>query len=404
MTHRERALRALNFQATNRPAIDLGATRATGLSAWTHAALRRRLGLPPNRTRVTDLHQMLAEVEPDLLDRVGADFLHVPPGGTRPATHSFTFPGGHAMDIPAGYRLHTQPDGGVMASDDAGRLQWSMPKGSYYFDAIGQPPSLLDVELPDLGKVKPETYLSARTLNARILDGEQKNFARIRGTTDRAITAAPPFLLPSGYGDGRVWSLLMLDQPEACKRIILEQAEAMAARARQWLDANAGNVDVVCVQMYDLGYQDREAVCPEVFGEIMAPGWKIVNDAVHSYSGVKTWLHCCGSIARLIPHFIAAGVDCLNPVQWSAANMDLRRLKEEFGRQIVFWGGAVNTQRTFPFGTPESVAQEARDVVAVMAPGGGFVAAPIHNIQPDVPVDNIVALYDTLETIHTGEG
>jgi uroporphyrinogen-III decarboxylase len=104
-------------------------------------------------------------------------------------------------------------------------------------------------------------------------------------------------------------------------------------------------------------------------------------------------MHCCGSIPGIVPHIIHAGVDCLNPVQWTAAGMDLKLLKEKYGDRLVFWGGAISTQRTFPFGTPEDVEREAREVLDIMAPGGGYVVNPIHNILPEVPVENIVTLY-----------
>ena len=110
---------------------------------------------------------------------------------------------------------------------------------------------------------------------------------------------------------------------------------------------------------------------------------------------MKVWIHCCGSVPNLIPFFIEAGVDCLNPVQWTAAGMDLRTLKVKYGRQLTFWGGAISTQRTFPFGTAADVEREVREVLSIMAPGGGYVVNPIHNILAEVPIENILALYRT---------
>jgi uroporphyrinogen-III decarboxylase len=112
--------------------------------------------------------------------------------------------------------------------------------------------------------------------------------------------------------------------------------------------------------------------------------------------GWKTFIHSCGSVYRLIPDFIAAGFDVLNPVQCSASEMDPVRLKREFGRDLVFWGGGVDTQRTLPFGTPEEVYREVRERVAIFNEGGGFVFNTIHNIQGPTPVENLLAMFRAL--------
>jgi uroporphyrinogen-III decarboxylase len=249
-------------------------------------------------------------------------------------------------------------------------------------------------DLPDLRSLDPASYVSP-PLDSAYLEQERARFAALYAATDRALVTRADFSLPVGYMAPFAWGIYMLEEPEPCRRIILAQAEAEAGRARQWLEAVGEYVSVAAVGGVDWGMQDREAVLPDLFREIVAPGWKIVNDVVHAVSTVKTWYHCCGSVSRIIPAMVDAGLDCLNPVQWSAANMDPRWLKESFGDRVVFWGGAINTQHTFPHGTPEEVAREARQILDIFAPGGGYVVNPIHNTQADVPVENIIALYDT---------
>jgi uroporphyrinogen-III decarboxylase len=136
---------------------------------------------------------------------------------------------------------------------------------------------------------------------------------------------------------------------------------------------------------------------PALFRDFYVAPWQRFVAPIRRYPAIKTWIHCCGSVPNLIPDFIEAGVDCLNPVQWTAAGMDLRWLKQTYGDRLTFWGGAISTQRTFPWGTPEDVAREAREVLDILAPGGGFVVNPIHNILAEVPVDNIIALYRTAQ-------
>ena len=125
-------------------------------------------------------------------------------------------------------------------------------------------------------------------------------------------------------------------------------------------------IEVIAICLADFGQQDREVFAPELFGEFYTPAWKLVSDVVHRYPDVKVWIHCCGSVPGIIPHFIDAGVDCLNPVQWTAAGMDLKDLKAQYGNDLVFWGGAVSTQKTLPFGTAEEVVIKLQDKELVL--------------------------------------
>ena len=113
-------------------------------------------------------------------------------------------------------------------------------------------------------------------------------------------------------------------------------------------------------------------------------------------SKIYLFYHTCGAVKELIPYLIDEGVDILNPVQTSAKNMDPRKLKEEFGKQITFWGGGCDTQHVLPFATPDEVAQHVREQIDIFAPGGGYVFNQIHNIQPDVPPANVIAMFDAV--------
>ena len=131
-----------------------------------------------------------------------------------------------------------------------------------------------------------------------------------------------------------------------------------------------------------------------MFRQLYQPFYKRVNDWIHKNTEWKIFYHSCGAIYEMIPELIAAGVDILNPVQCSAAGMDAKRLKKEFGDKITFWGGGINTQATLPYGTPDEVRQEVHERLETLSPGGGFVFSSIHNIVANVPVENIMAMYD----------
>ena len=369
LTHRERARKILNFEEADRPAIDLGATRMTGTTAWTYVALKQALGIAGGVTRVPDLFQMLAEVEEPVMDALGCDFAIVPademPYGLSLNTwKDFTFWDGQTFQVPSEFEPQTSDDGSLLVGDGPG---WSeavarMPSGGRYFDAVNVANLTDTFEVPHLDEA--DWGLPA-PLDDEYLERERAKIERLFRSTDRALVVTPPFRLSSGYGGLYQWGMNMALDPDHCRAFMLAQGEASANVARQYLEVVAEYVDVVVLSGSDYGTQDREVFRPELFGEIMTPGWKLVCDAVHEFEDVKVFIHSCGSIPGLIPHIVEAGVDCLNPVQWGAAGMDREWMKKSFGDRITFWGGGINTQNTFPFGTAEEVRREARECLDI---------------------------------------
>jgi uroporphyrinogen-III decarboxylase len=146
----------------------------------------------------------------------------------------------------------------------------------------------------------------------------------------------------------------------------------------------------------DFGSQAGPFISPAYYREVYKPLHAKMNSWVHEHTEWKTFFHTCGSIVEFLPDFKEAGVDILNPVQISAVNMEPQGLKDKWGKDFVFWGGAVNAQRTLPFGTPEQVHAEARRNIGIFGKGGGFVFNNVHNIQALVPTQNIVALFEAV--------
>ena len=404
MTSRERVRKILNFEEADRPAIDLGATRMTGTVAWTYQALKDALGIEGGHTRVFDLFQMLAEVEEPVLDALDCDFAMVPAdqmnyGLARSGWKDFTFWSGQTFEVPEDFRPQVTEDGSLLVGDGP---KWTepvarMPEGGRYFDAINVANLTETFEVPHLDE---KDWNVPGPIDSDYLDRELAKVKTLYASTDRALVVTPPFDLPRGYGGLYQWGMKMSLDPDHCRECMLAQCEASANRARQYLSAVGEYIDVVVLSGADYGTQDREAFRPSLFGEMMTPAWKLVCDAVHEFPDVKVWIHSCGSIPGLIGFMADAGVDCLNPVQWGAAGMDRRWMKETYGKRLVFWGGGINTQDTFPFGSKEDVRREAQDCLDIYAPGGGYVVNPIHNIQADVPVENILALFETARNHH----
>ena len=412
MNHRERVRRILNHQEADRPAIDLGSTEVTGTSGWSYRALKRALGVPGDRVRVYNMIQMLVEVEAPVLDALDVDFAMLPPpslamglryGDWKP----YTFWDGQTFEVPADLYVEPREDGALLTSwsGPEGPLNACMPDGGRFFDMIPD----TDWNPLNVERIPESDWLFVESLTDETLRSQQDMARALYEETDRSVVAMPQIFVPNGtlaeiaqvyqapgLLNGFFWFAGQLtSEPEWCRSYLMRAAEAAANCLDQYLQAVSPYIDVLVVSLMDYGMQEGEWFRPELFGEFFVPAWRLCTDVVHRYPNVKTWIHCCGSVPNLVPYFIEAGIDCLNPVQWTAAGMDLPMLKEKYGKDLVFWGGATSTQRTFPFGTPDQVAEEARDVLDIMAPGGGFVVNPIHNILPEVPVENILALYRT---------
>lgn len=158
------------------------------------------------------------------------------------------------------------------------------------------------------------------------------------------------------------------------------------------------NINVLFVTGTDFGAQNGPFISPKTYRDLYLPFHKAINTWVHEHTTWKTFIHSCGSVWQLVPDFIAAGFDILNPVQTSAAGMDPQVLADQFGSQVTFWGGGVDTQHTLPFGTPEAIRDEVCERMNIFGSGGGFVFNPVHNVQADIPTANLIALYQAVNT------
>jgi len=129
------------------------------------------------------------------------------------------------------------------------------------------------------------------------------------------------------------------------------------------------------------------------------PYYRKINDWIHGNTGWKTFKHSCGAVESFMELFIESGFDIINPVQINAAGMDPVLLKKKYGNRIVFWGGGVDTQGAFAFGTPQQVREQVRRQCGILNENGGFVFNSVHNIQANVPFENVVAMLETLRDL-----
>jgi uroporphyrinogen decarboxylase len=394
MTSRERIVAAINHQSVDRVPIDFGGTRQSGISVWAYARLRERLGLNQFKpARVFDIYQMLAEIDQAIADRFGADCLAL----NRPAVafgipnrewKIFEFSDGLRAEVPGDFNPESDGAGGWVLRR-AGQEIAAMPAGGFYFDRLEKYPGAIH---PDLA-----TWRAPR-LDQATLDHYHLQSELLFNGTDKAIIAAlgPPYELFYGIGQGgfEQWMLTFASEPEYVADLYSELTNAWLENLHAFHAAVGDRVHIIQI-CDDFGTQNAPFLSVKMFRERLLPAYKRGLDWIHAHTPWKVLLHSDGALIPLLPSIIEMGVDLLNPVQTSAAGMDPRRLKHEFGSHLVFWGGSCDPQSTFTNGTPEEVAAETRRNLAVFSTGSGYVCASIHNIQANVPPDNVIALFDT---------
>jgi uroporphyrinogen decarboxylase len=393
MNSRERVLLALNHQEPDRVPIDVGATRQSGIAASTYHKLKERLGLS-TPTRVFDLYQMLAEIEEPVLDRLGADVV----GLQRPVValgvrnehwKPWRLFDGTPVEVPAGFNPFPEASGSLLLKHPDGRPMARMPKDGFYFDRLDKYPGAAHTDPDDL--VLP-------LLSTEECDHLHAQAEAYWQNSDRATMVAmgPPYELFFGLGTGdfQAWLITLAEEPDYVRALYERLVEAWIENLRRLTDAVGDRVQILQFND-DLGAQDRPFISVRMFRDRIMPHYKRGLDWVHQNTGMKVFMHNDGAIFDFLPSLIEMGVDILNPVQTSASGMDPARLKEQFGDRLVFWGGSCDCQETLPFKTPEDVAREVEQTIRVLAPGGGYVLASVHNIQAKVPPENVLALFDT---------
>jgi len=185
-----------------------------------------------------------------------------------------------------------------------------------------------------------------------------------------------------------------MTEKETCHEMMDRSVEATIRCLKQISQAVGDTCFAWGIASDDSGTQRGEFIHPDLWAEMIKPHYAKLCDWIHRNTRMKTFFHCCGSVYNLIPHLIDAGIDILNPVQTSAANMDAQRLKSQFGKRLVFWGGGCDTQWMLPNGTPDEIRRHVQGRLEIFAPGGGYVFNQVHNIQPNVPLENILAMFE----------
>lgn len=416
MNSRERVILALNHQEPDRVPLDLGGSVVTCMHVSIVYKLRQALGLdgPGTPVKVVEPYQMLGEIKPDLADTLGVDVV-----GLRAAKTMFGFKNegwkpwvlfdGTPVLVPQGFNTEPEPNGDILMYPEGDKSvppSGRMPRGGWYFDSIVR-------QLPiDDDNLNPEDNLEEfEPITEGELDYFGREAERLYTETDKAILAdfggigfgdialvPAPWLKqpPKGIRDVEEWYMSTVIRQDYVYQVFDRQCEIALANLARLYQAVGNRVAVCLVSATDFGMQHGLLVSPKTYRELFKPFHRRVNDWIHSHTHWKTFIHSCGSVVELIDDFIEAGFDILNPVQCSAALMDPAGLKRRFGERVTFWGAGVDTQHTLPTGSPADVRAQVRERIKIFAPGGGFVFNTIHNVQPQTPIENVLAMYETV--------
>jgi hypothetical protein len=357
---------------------------------------------------------MLGTVEPDLLQKIGADVLPLWNRGnllglSNRMTQNWIMPDGTPVLMPDNFEYDVDEKGDTWvypSGDRAAPYSLHMPAGGYFFDNIYRSPPVDEDNLTPVEDFK-DNYNLATEADCIHWERESKRlyeetgFAIIgilggMGLGDVAEIPGPFIRHPRGIRDIEGWLMAHLMYPDYVKSVFEYQTSVALRNLEMYRQAVGDRIQVVWLSGTDFGTQFGLMQSKETFISMYKPYYKKINDWIHRYTSWKVFYHSCGAVEALIPEFIDMGMDILNPVQCSAMGMEAKHLKDTYGDRIVFWGGGVDTQRVLPMGTPDEVREQVRQRLEIFSPGGGFVFATIHNIVAKVPPENIIAMMDTI--------
>jgi hypothetical protein len=356
---------------------------------------------------------MLGEIKPDLMKALGVD---VVPLGSNKTLFGFdnegwkpwTFFDGTPVLVPEGFNTEPESNGDILMypeGDKSVPASARMPNNGFYFDAIiRQEPiddSKLNVEdnLEEFGLISDaELAYFGREADRLFRETDKAILASFGGTDfgDVALVSGTSIKHLKGIRDVEEWYVSLSTRRDHIWKIFERQCEIGLHNLEKLWPVVGNRIVAVSSQGADFGAQNGPFISVRAYRDLFKPFHKQINDWIHRNTSWKTFFHSCGSMRALMPDFIDAGFEIYNPVQCSAAGMDPVRLKKDFGDDLTFWGGGVDTQRTLPFGTPEEVRKEVRERIRAFGPGGGFVFNTTHNVQACVPIENVLAMYETV--------
>lgn len=395
MNSRERIIAAINHKEADTLPIDFGGMRSTGIHAVAYRQLQEYLDIKDGKIKLYDVFQQLAEPEPAVLERLGGDVVQLHRLAPAFDIRIDSWKKGILSDgleclVPEAYTPVENSKGDLEIIAD-GHVIARMPQGGLYFDQVYHPYSEVETR-EDIDEIPiPE-------ITDEELEYLRREAKKLYESTDKAILAAfggnifEAGQINWGYEKYFMDLAMNSDLVHYWHNLI---TESYLRDLDKYLDAIGEYIQIIQFGD-DLGTQVALQISQDMYRDMIKPYHKKQFQFVKDkYPQIKVFLHSCGAIYDLIPDLIDAGVDILNPVQISARGMDPRKLKNEFGRDIVFWGGGADMQGFVTANPVDKIGEHTRELIEIFAPGGGFVFNQVHNIQPNISPEKILAIYDT---------
>ncbi len=372
MNSRERLQTALNHREPDKVPLDLGGNQ-TGIHRIAYQKVLDRLGIQEDVV-VMDIVQQLATPSEQVLELFEIDTRYIRPG----------------MFLPPPELKEVKP--GFWGITDGFGVTWAMPgkkpDEGLYCDIIHHP--LADLKYEDIDRYDwpdgrdPAPFTGLRDYARRLT--QETGYALVSGITGVVFEIC-------WYMRGFEQLYIdMLEQPAYVEKLLDHTLQYWTDFLDAYLNEVGEYLDVICVGD-DIGMQTGPLFSPELYRKLVKPRQKALYEFIHKKTKAKLWYHSCGSVVQFIPDIIDNGVDILNPIQIGATDMNPAELKERYGDKLVLWGGGIDPQGVYSRGTPEQVKEEVRRLMATFKPGGGYVFNTVHNTQADVPVENILTLW-----------
>lgn len=410
MNSRERVLAAIAHKQPDQVPVDLGSTPSSGISAIAYSNLLKSIGRTDLPVQIYDVVQQLAQPDMSIIDRFGVDVLDIGRAFNTEEKdwHETILANGDKAFYPIHFNPVKQADGSYHCYDEDGkRLLALMPQGATFFDQSYFPyingfPENYDTLDEEMGRVLWSRYVHSpwdHTQDPDFWKTLREKTLQLRASTDKALMIVCGCnLFEWGTFLRRMDNFLMdlLCEPDQVARMLDQLLERHLATLAKVCDSVGDIVDIIRFGD-DLGMTSGPFMDVDTYRSLFKPRHKQLCDYVKTHSQMHTFIHSCGSISSLMPDLIEAGIEIFNPVQTKARQMEPEFLKKEFGQDCTFWGGGVETVGTLNNGTPEQVREQVLERLEIMSAGGGFVFNTVHNILPDVPPQNILAMFDAVK-------
>lgn len=410
---RQNFLKTINHQQPDKVVVDFGSTAVTGIHVVIVEKLREYYGLEKKPVKVIEPYQMLGEIDNELIKAMNIDVI-----GLFSAKNMFGVPNenwkvhktlwGQEVLFPGTFNYTYNSNGDILMypeGDTSVPPSGMMPKSGYFFDALDRQQPIDESKLKVEDNLEEFAHITEPELTywknqIKLLEDNSKAVVASLGGTalgDIALVPAVGLKNPKGIRGVEEWYISTLIREDFIKGIYDRQTDIAIENLKLLHNVIGNKIDVVFICGTDFGTQNSTFCSPETYDRVWLPYYKKVNDWIHQNTNWKTFKHSCGAVEPLLSHFIESGFDIINPVQINASDMDPRKLKKEYGDKLVFWGGGVDTQGVFAFGTPAQVKEQVKSQCEMFNNNGGFVFNTVHNIQANVPFENVVAMLEALK-------